>query len=74
MNRIAKLYDVRGTPGVFVIGQNRAVHFDLRQLPRIEPPDHGKKVGNSRKAAYREPYWAAEIRKTIDSVVLSSTL
>lgn len=68
-DNVAELYDVRGTPGVFVIGQNRVVHFDLRQLPRIEPPDNGKPASNSRKAAFRAPYWAAEIRKSVDLVI-----
>ncbi len=72
-DHIAKLYDVRGTPGVFVVGQNRTVHFDLRELPRIEPPDNRKTADKSRKAAYRAPYWAAETRKSIDSVILSKT-
>ena len=68
-DNVADLYDVRGTPGVFVVDQNRVVRFDLRRLPRIEPPDTGKPASNSRKAAFRAPYWAAEIRKSIDSVI-----
>jgi len=66
---VADLYDVRGTPGLFVVDQNRVVRFDLRRLPRIEPPDTGGPASNSRKAAFRAPYWAAEIRKSIDSVI-----
>jgi thiol-disulfide isomerase/thioredoxin len=66
---VADLYDVRGTPGVFVVDQGSAVRFDLRRLPGIEPPDTGKPASNSRKAAFRAPYWAAEIRKSIDSVI-----
>jgi thiol-disulfide isomerase/thioredoxin len=70
---VADLYDVRGTPGVFVIDQERAIRFDLRKLPRIEPPDIGKSASNSRKAAFRAPYWAAEIRKSIDAVASAAS-
>lgn len=68
-DNVAELYDVRGTPGVFVVDRNRIVRFDLRRLPGIEPPDTGKPASNSRKAAFRAPYWAAEIRESIDSVI-----
>jgi len=65
---IAALYDVRGTPGLFVVDQNMTVQFDLRKLPVIEPPETGKPASNSHKAAFRAPYWAAGIRMSIDSV------
>ncbi len=65
---VAEQYGVSGTPAVFVVDQKRAIRFDLRKLPQIEPPDDGKKAGNSRKAAFRAPYWAAEIRRSIDAV------
>lgn len=65
---VAELYDVRGTPGVFIIDGKQHVRFDLSKLPRIEPPDNGEKAGHSRRAAFRAPYWAAEIRKSLDAV------
>ena len=65
---VAKQYEIMGTPGVLVIDADRAIRFDLRTLPTISPPDNGKKPSHSRKAAYRAPYWAAEIRKGIDKV------
>ena len=65
---IAERYGIFGTPGVFVIDANRAIRFDLRTLPVISPPDNGKKAGHSRKAAFFAPYWAAEIRKSIDQI------
>lgn len=66
---VAENYDVRGTPAVFVVDEQRQIVFDLRDLPRLEPPDTGKPAGNSRKAAYRAPFWAAEIRKSIAGVL-----
>jgi thiol-disulfide isomerase/thioredoxin len=65
---VAELYGVTGTPGVFIVDQDRTIQFDLRSLPRIDPPATGKPVSNGRKAAYRAPYWAAEIRKHLDTV------
>jgi cytochrome c biogenesis protein CcmG/thiol:disulfide interchange protein DsbE len=65
---IAQKYGVSGTPGVFVVDANRVISFDLSKLPKINPPDNGKKAGHSRKAAFLAPYWAAEIRKSIDQI------
>ena len=65
---VAELYETHATPGVFVIDADRVIRFDLRALPKISPPDNGKKAGHSRKAAYLAPYWAAEIRKSIDEI------
>jgi hypothetical protein len=66
---VADTYAVTGTPSVFVLDDQRVIHFDLRKLPRIEPPDTGEPASNRRKAAFRAPYWAAEIRKSIDVVL-----
>jgi len=66
---VAEMYEVTGTPGVFVVDRARAIRFDMRDLPSIDPPDTGKKPSHGRKAAFRAPYWAAEVRKAIDSVL-----
>jgi cytochrome c biogenesis protein CcmG/thiol:disulfide interchange protein DsbE len=66
-DEVAELYDVKGTPGAFVLNRDRQIAFDLTKLPRVSPPDNGKKASNSRRAAYAAPYWAAEIRKSIDA-------
>ncbi len=66
---VASTYRVTGTPGVFVVDQNRVIRFDLRRLPIIEPPWTGKPASNRRRAAYRAPYWAAVIRRSIDAVI-----
>jgi len=68
-DKVADDYGVTGTPSVFVLDHKRNVRFDLRILPRLEPPDTGEPASNSRKAAYRAPFWAAEIRKSIDAVI-----
>jgi len=66
---VAELYDIYGTPGVILLDENRVIHFDLRQLPRSEPREISESKSHKRKAAYRAPYWAAEIRKSLDSLI-----
>ena len=66
---VAEEYEVEGTPGVFIVDNERKLRFNLLDLPRIEPPDNGQPAGHTRRAAYRAPYWAAEIRKSIASVI-----
>lgn len=66
---VAEIYEVSGTPGVLIIDRGRAVRFDLRNLPPINPPDTGKKPNHGRRAAFRAPYWAAKIRTAIDDVL-----
>lgn len=68
---VAEIYGIEGTPGVIVIDTDRVVQFDLRQLPPLAPPASGKSATNVSKAAYLAPYWAAEIRKSIDSTMRS---
>ena len=68
-DKVAETYGVTGTPAVFVVDNERKIRFDLRKLPRLEPPDTGEPAGHRRKAAYRAPFWAAEIRKSIDAVI-----
>ena len=67
-DEVADNYGVTGTPAVFVLDNDRRIRFDLGKLPRLEPPDSGVPPGHSRKAAFRAPFWAAEIRKSLDSV------
>ena len=65
---VAENYGIFGTPGLFVIDANRRIDFDLRSLPSLSPPSNGKKKSHARKAAYLAPYWAAEVRKSIDRI------
>jgi len=66
---VAAAYNVYGTPGLIIVDQDRNVRFDLRTLPRREPPISKKSLGHTGMAAYRAPYWAAEIRKSLDVVL-----
>ncbi len=65
---VAEAYGVVGTPGLFIVDNERVLRFNLRDVPTIDPPNNGQPAGHTRRAAYRAPYWAAEIRKSIDSV------
>jgi cytochrome c biogenesis protein CcmG/thiol:disulfide interchange protein DsbE len=66
---VADTYGVTGTPGLIVVGRDRVVHFDLRGLPPLANKTLAGPASNSRKAALLAPYWAAEIRKVVDSVL-----
>ena len=54
---------------MFVVDRDMKIRFDLRELPRKEPPAISEAKSHRRKAAYRAPYWAAEVRKALDTVL-----
>ena len=68
-NEVAELNGIWGTPGVLVVDTNRNVRFDLYALPRPEFPESAESASHSHKAALRAPYWAAEIRRSLDAVL-----
>ncbi|MGB5490955.1 MAG: TlpA disulfide reductase family protein [Woeseiaceae bacterium] len=66
---VAEVFGVHATPGLIIVDSQRQIRFDLRKLPKQDPQKPGKQAGSHRsKAAYRAPYWAAEIRKGIDAI------
>jgi len=71
-DEVAAAYGVYGTPGVIVVDSAQKIRFDLRTLPKKDPPTTGNPASHRKKAAYRAPYWAAEIRVAIDSVLEDS--
>jgi thiol-disulfide isomerase/thioredoxin len=66
-DKVAEAYGVTGTPGLFVIDCEQRIRFDLKEVPRPILPFADENPGNSRKAAYMAPHWAAELRKGIDA-------
>ena len=68
-DKVAELYKVWGTPGVIVIDRNQRIRFDLRDVPNIELPESVNGNKHSSKAAYIAPYWAAQIRKSLDDIL-----
>ena len=65
-DEIADLYKVYGTPGLFIVGSDMKIRFNLYKLPRLDPPDTGEAPSHGTKAAFLAPYWAAELRKTLN--------
>ncbi len=72
-DEVAAINGVYGTPGVILVDQDQQIRFDLRALPQLKPPGDGSKISHKKKAAYLAPYWAAELRKSIDSVLEEQT-
>lgn len=71
---VAATYGIHATPGIIIVDGQQRIRFDLRILPQQEIRSDGKPVTSHKKrAAYRAPYWAAEIRKSIDSVLEASS-
>lgn len=69
---VAAQYEIFSTPGVLIVDQDRIVRFDLRNLPALKLPPDKESAGNSAKAAYLAPYWAAEVRKSLDQVLIEA--
>ena len=66
---IASAYGIYGTPGVVLVDRNREVRFDLRNVQLPEARRLDDTANHKRKAAHRAPFWAAEIRKSVDEVL-----
>jgi thiol-disulfide isomerase/thioredoxin len=72
-DEVAELYEIYGTPGIIIVDREQRMRFDLRALPQLSMPSNGEKMSHSKKAAYKAPYWAAEIRRALDSILDEST-
>lgn len=70
---VADAYRITGTPGLLLIDRNRVIRFDLRELPSLEPPAKASVAGHRGRAAYLAPYWASELRKSIDGILRDSS-
>jgi len=66
---VAELNDAWGTPQVLVIDRDMTVRFNLYKVPRPDLSAAGKSPSHGKKAAYLAPYWAAELRKSLDLVL-----
>jgi cytochrome c biogenesis protein CcmG/thiol:disulfide interchange protein DsbE len=65
---VAATYGIKGTPGLIIVDSQQRIQFDLRALPRQSPTHDESSGSHKKKAGSRAPYWAAEIRKGIDSI------
>ena len=65
---VAKKYGITGTPGVVIVDTNQKIRFDLRKLPGLGSGVDGEKLSRKQVAKRLAPYWAAEIRKALDTL------
>ena len=68
---VADLYGIFATPGVIIVDGDRNMRWDLRELKAPTLPLDVQNSKHPRRAAYRAPYWAAEIRKALDELLAS---
>ena len=66
---VAEGLDVHATPGVVIVGKDRAIRFNLYDLPRADIPEAVQAGGRNSIAAYLSASWAAEIRRQLDDVL-----
>ena len=65
---VAAEYEVWGTPGLMLVDGERQIRFNLYTLPQPVIPGY-EEMQHTKRAAYRAPFWAAELRKAIDAVL-----
>ena len=68
-DEVAELNGIWGTPGLMIIDHDRAIRYDLYTLPKLDLSAARESPTHSKKAAYLAPYWAAELRKSLDLVM-----
>jgi len=68
-NDVAELNGIRSTPGVLIVDTDRRIRFDLYAVPKPAFPESDEALSHRSKAGYRAPYWAAEIRKSLDTIL-----
>lgn len=68
---VMPLYGVQAVPALFVVDDHGKIRFNLYQMI-FDDSSEFKALGHGQKAGRRAPYWAAEIRKTIDQILNES--
>ena len=68
-DEVAELNDAWGTPAVLIVDRDMNVRFDLYAVPKLDLSVDGKPPSHGKRAAYLAPYWAAELRKSLDLVL-----
>ena len=64
---VAKLYGIKGTPGLLVFDRNGQLTFDLRKVR----PGNSLQLKNNpnwQKAIKKAPFWGAELRKSLETL------
>ncbi len=65
---VMEAYGVRATPGLFLVDGQACIRFNLYALIFDDDAAY-EALSNRKKAARRAPFWAAEIRRTIDYIL-----
>jgi thiol-disulfide isomerase/thioredoxin len=65
---VMEAYGVKGTPGLFLVDGCGQIRFNLYVLEREDDTAY-QQLDNAEKAARRAPWWAAEIRQSIDTLL-----
>jgi len=64
-------YGIKAVPALFVVDGQGTIRFNLYDMVFNDSKEF-KTLSHGKKASKRAPYWAAEIRKTIDQVLSES--
>lgn len=67
-DEVADAYAITGTPGVIIVDTRQQIRFDLRSLPGLKVNPNGQPLSRQQAAKRLAPYWAAEIRKALDTL------
>lgn len=69
-DELMSLYGVKGTPGVFLVDGDGNVHLNLYELPEAPPGNESESdLKHFQRAARKAPWWAAQIRQSIDAML-----
>jgi thiol-disulfide isomerase/thioredoxin len=66
-DELMELYGVKGTPGLFLVDSEGLIRLNLYQLLNQDEVID-KELSNSQKAARKAPWWASEIRQSLDVI------
>ena len=64
-------YGIKAVPALYVVDGQGKIRFDLYDMV-FNDSEEFKALSHGKKASKRAPYWAAEIRKTIDRILRES--
>jgi cytochrome c biogenesis protein CcmG/thiol:disulfide interchange protein DsbE len=67
-DEVMEPYGVKGVPALFIVDGTGKIRFNLYDMIFNDSSEF-KSMGHGKKAGRRAPYWAAEIRQTIDKVL-----
>ncbi len=67
-DEVMERYGVKAVPALFVVDGQGKIRFNLYDMVFNDSSEY-KAMGHGKKAGRRAPYWAAEIRQSIDQIL-----